>query len=110
MKLATFLTTVIVLLSLTLAFTGANAKPDTTNDDCEWHYECCEYEPDPEGGCKTLCPTPKIVCPVQSVPGRDSATEISPKAGKTRVIVTVPCKEGFMQDHQKMCRQVFSNL
>ncbi|XP_035777500.1 uncharacterized protein LOC118458782 [Anopheles albimanus] len=107
MKMTTLLTTVIVLLSLTARFTGASAKPDA-DENCEWHYECCEYEADPDGGCKTLCPTPKIVCPAQDPSG--AATEISPKAGKTRVIVTVPCKEGFMQDHQKMCRQVFSNL
>uniref|UniRef100_A0A2M4C4Q6 Putative secreted protein n=2 Tax=Anopheles marajoara TaxID=58244 RepID=A0A2M4C4Q6_9DIPT len=107
MKVKILLTTVIVLLSLTASFTGTSARPNDAHENCEWHYECCEYEADPDGGCKTLCPAPKIVCPALDP---SATTVISPKSGKTRVIVTVPCKEGFMHDHQKMCRQVFSNL
>ncbi|XP_052868780.1 uncharacterized protein LOC128274584 [Anopheles cruzii] len=87
----------IVLVSVTGSAMVA-ADPD---ENCQWKYECCEWHANGEG-CKTLCPTATVVCPTEATPAR--------KPGHHRVIVTVPCKEGFKKDHVKLCRKLFDGL
>ncbi|KFB47083.1 AGAP013459-PA-like protein [Anopheles sinensis] len=34
------------------------------DEKCQWNYECCEPD-EASGQCKTLCPTPTIICPTE---------------------------------------------
>uniref|UniRef100_A0A182NGC5 Uncharacterized protein n=1 Tax=Anopheles dirus TaxID=7168 RepID=A0A182NGC5_9DIPT len=95
-----FLAAIVVTVCGT-ACSAAALEPD---ENCDWQYKCCDREPR-NGACKTLCPTPTIVCPTAEEHG-DGGNGIA-KFSALKVIVSVPCKEGYRRDHTKRCRKIF---